>query len=63
VVRTILLSCPATYALVETGPLSYHGGYLNFGSWFFEKNKFFEKKKKKGGRGEYNYEKTALCRK
>jgi hypothetical protein len=59
VVRTFLLSCPATYALVETGHISYHGGYLNFSSWF-EKNKFFEKKK--GGK-KYDYEKTALCRK
>jgi hypothetical protein len=44
VVRAFLLTCPATYALVEIAPLSYHGGYLNFRSWF-EKNKFFEKKK------------------
>jgi hypothetical protein len=58
VVRIFLLSCPATYALVQTGPLSYHGGYLNFSSWS-EKNKFFEK----NGGGDTIMKKTALCRK
>jgi hypothetical protein len=48
VVRTFLLPCPATYALVEIGLLSYQGRYIYFSSWF-EKNKFFEKKIGKGG--------------